>query len=158
MKARVNDRFEYELLRIPDLKVKSLGVNRYLLTQNRRSATLEVLKFDVRTKCCELAMNGFVFEINLVDALDSIVHRIRQQSETTSGDVVQTAPMPGMIKSLNDHGGNPIEAGEPILVLEAMKMENAIQAPVDADEVMFHVKAGDRVIKGQKLFTLSVVP
>ena len=155
MKARVNDRCEYENLHKPDLKVKSLGPNRYLLVQNGRSVTLEVLEFDARAKFCEVAMNGFVFQVNLEDELDSIVHRIRQQSETTSGDVVLTAPIPGMIKSLSDREGQPIQAGEPILVLEAMKMENAIQAPVDADEVRFHVKPGDRVSKGQKLFTLS---
>lgn len=155
MKARVNDRFEYELQQTPNLQVKSLGANRYQLIHNGLHITVEVLELDVRTKFCELAMNGFVFQINLGDDLDDIVQRVRQQSESTSGDVVLTAPIPGMIKSLNCPEERSIQAGESILVLEAMKMENAIQAPVDADQIFYHVKPGDRVSKGQKLFTLS---
>jgi biotin carboxyl carrier protein len=46
-----------------------------------------------------------------------------------SGDGRLKAPIPGMITRVIVHVGDQVEAGQPILVLEAMKMENEIRAP-----------------------------
>ena len=59
-----------------------------------------------------------------------------------SGDVV--APMPGTVLRLNVNSGDTVAAGDVILILEAMKMENEIVAPC-AGKVTLKVTAGETV-------------
>ena len=47
--------------------------------------------------------------------------------------------------------GQPLEKGNPLLVLEAMKMEHTIVAPRTGKVVRFHVAAGDQVSEGAEL-------
>lgn len=62
-----------------------------------------------------------------------------------SGDGEQVlAPMPGNILSLNVKSGDHVSAGDVILILEAMKMENEIVAPIDGT-VTINVNAGQTV-------------
>ena len=62
-----------------------------------------------------------------------------------------TAPMPGVITLLSAKPGETIEAGKPLLVMEAMKMEHAIKAPYDGVVKAYKFKAGDQVKDGDLL-------
>ena len=62
---------------------------------------------------------------------------------------VVTAPMQGTIVKVNTEAGNSINAGEPICVLEAMKMENEVRSPVEGEVVDLRVRPGDTVSSGQ---------
>ena len=62
-----------------------------------------------------------------------------------------TAPMPGVITLLSAKPGDAIEAGKPLLVMEAMKMEHAIKAPYDGVVKAYKFKAGDQVKDGDLL-------
>ena len=59
--------------------------------------------------------------------------------------------MPGLVLSLKVAEGQAVSAGDPLLVLEAMKMENEIKAPFDAVVKSVNVSAGDAVQNGQLL-------
>ncbi|MCI5643540.1 MAG: biotin/lipoyl-binding protein [Peptoniphilus sp.] len=59
-----------------------------------------------------------------------------------SGDVI--SPMPGTVLKINVKDGDTVGAGDVILILEAMKMENEIVAPC-AGKVTLNVKAGETV-------------
>ncbi len=61
-----------------------------------------------------------------------------------------TSPMPGVIRKLAVEDGAAVKAGKPIVVLEAMKMENDIVATADG-VVTFAVKVGDSVETGTVL-------
>lgn len=71
-------------------------------------------------------------------------------SRPSNGDGRIKAPIPGMITRLLVEPGQPVEAGQPVLVLEAMKMENEIRAPRSGTLTNLYVKAG----QGVKLFEL----
>ena len=62
-----------------------------------------------------------------------------------------TAPMPGVITMLSAKPGDEVEAGAPLLVMEAMKMEHAIKAPYDGVVKAFNFKPGDQVKDGDLL-------
>ena len=61
------------------------------------------------------------------------------------------APMPGVVTMLTTSPGDTVKAGEPILVMEAMKMEHAIKAPFDGAVKAHHFAPGDQVKDGDLL-------
>jgi propionyl-CoA carboxylase alpha chain len=52
-------------------------------------------------------------------------------------------PMPGLVKAINVRAGQEIKAGEPLCIVEAMKMENVLRAERDATIAKIHAKEGD---------------
>jgi acetyl/propionyl-CoA carboxylase alpha subunit len=66
-----------------------------------------------------------------------------------------TAPMPGTVIKVEVHEGSTVKAGDPLVVLEAMKMETPLRAPFDATVDAVHVREGDRVAGGAVLVELS---
>jgi biotin carboxyl carrier protein len=65
------------------------------------------------------------------------------------------APMPGRIVKVLVEKGDAVTAGQPLLVMEAMKMENEIKAKAAATIAEVHVAAGSTVEGGAKLVTLA---
>jgi acetyl/propionyl-CoA carboxylase alpha subunit len=65
------------------------------------------------------------------------------------------APMPGTVIKVNVHEGSTVKARDPLVVLEAMKMETPLNAPYDATVRAVHVKEGDRVAGGAALVDLD---
>ncbi|WP_425409357.1 acetyl/propionyl/methylcrotonyl-CoA carboxylase subunit alpha [Hyphococcus sp.] len=62
-----------------------------------------------------------------------------------------TAPMPGVVTMLSAKPGDAVEAGKPLLVMEAMKMEHAIKAPFNGTVKAYKFKPGDQVKDGDLL-------
>ena len=63
--------------------------------------------------------------------------------------------MPGVVVSLLASEGDEVEEGQPLLVLEAMKMQNEIAAPAAGTVRLIHVKEGEAVSAGAKLVDLE---
>ena len=61
------------------------------------------------------------------------------------------APMPGNILDVLVSKGDKVAKGDPLLILEAMKMENVIKAPTDVTIQKINVLVGDNVGKNQTL-------
>jgi acetyl/propionyl-CoA carboxylase alpha subunit len=65
------------------------------------------------------------------------------------------APMPGTVIRVAVRAGQTVAAGDPLLVLEAMKMETPLTSPYDATVKSVHVEEGDRVDRGALLVQLD---
>lgn len=72
---------------------------------------------------------------------------------TGSGDV--TSPLPGTVVTIAVAEGDTVEAGQELLVLEAMKMKNPIRAKQGGTVTAVHVNVGDQVQHGAPLLTLE---
>lgn len=68
-----------------------------------------------------------------------------------AGGVV--APLPGTVKSIAVAAGQRVALGDTLLVIEAMKMDNAIRASRPGVVAAIHVAAGQRVAHGEPLLT-----
>jgi 3-methylcrotonyl-CoA carboxylase alpha subunit len=87
--------------------------------------------------------------IIVVDALDH------------AGDVPEaggrlTAPMPGKVVSFAVAVGDKVKAGQPLAVMEAMKMEHTLAAPADGEVLELLYAPGDQVAEGEELLKLKV--
>lgn len=73
----------------------------------------------------------------------------------SAGSVKVDAPMPGNILDIKVSNGSSVKAGDVLVILEAMKMENDIVAPQDGTVASINVNKGDTVEAGQTIITLN---
>lgn len=66
-----------------------------------------------------------------------------------------TSPLPGVIIAMKVNVGDPVKAGQEIAVLEAMKMENSIEATHDGTVTAIHVAKGDSILEGAPIVTIG---
>ena len=66
-----------------------------------------------------------------------------------------TAPMPGKVTALHVKAGASVKAGQPLIVVEAMKMEHTILAPADGKVAEVCFKVGDQVAEGEVLVVVE---
>ncbi len=77
--------------------------------------------------------------------------RLRHGPGSASGPTRLVAPMPGSVLTIHVREGATVAAGDPIVTLEAMKMEHAVVAPLAGRLTELRVKAADQVTRGQDL-------
>ena len=68
------------------------------------------------------------------------------------------APMPGLVTRIMVAEGDTVESGTPLLVMEAMKMENELRAQGDGRVTRIHIACGSAVEQGAILVSLEAVP
>ena len=74
--------------------------------------------------------------------------------EETKGRTVK-APLPGVILELRIKEGDAVKAGDVLMIMEAMKMENNIVAPGDGTVTSLKVAKGDNVLEGDLLVEIG---
>ena len=82
-------------------------------------------------------------------ALTVVPRFVDPADQVASGSLL--APMPGSVVRVDVGVGQPVEAGQPVLVLEAMKMQHTVKAPTDGVVTQIDVKAGAQVAAGEVL-------
>ena len=66
-----------------------------------------------------------------------------------------TSPLPGVIIAVKVNVGDAVKAGQEVAVLEAMKMENSIEATHDGTVTAINVAKGDSVLEGAPIVTIA---
>ena len=102
-----------------------------------------------------LWVDGFRYE---VEALDERSRTIRELSAATAGPAGPApliAPMPGMIVRVTVQVGDAVSAGQSLVVMEAMKMENELRAVADGVVTAVLVQPGAAVEKGATLLEME---
>lgn len=89
-----------------------------------------------------------------VEVADERTRRIRELAGPTTGAVgpqVVHAPMPGLVLRVDVAVGDVVRAGQGVVIVEAMKMENELRAAAEGRVQHVHVSPGQTVERGQAL-------
>jgi biotin carboxyl carrier protein len=79
----------------------------------------------------------------------------RASGHGATGTAELTAPMPGAVLAVHAKAGATVSAGDPVVTLEAMKMEHVVAAPSAGRVADVRVAPGDQVTRGEPLATIE---
>jgi len=136
-------------LRIGDqawpLTARALGAGRHDLTLGERRLPLTVYVHGERVAVFAPEGSAVLREI------DAIAHA----GESAAGGGSLTAPMPGKVIAFHVQPGAQVKSGQPVAVMEAMKMEHTLHAPRDGVVAELLYAVGDQVAEGGELLRLQ---
>lgn len=92
---------------------------------------------------------------DVVAVTDPLTHLMQQTNPGSAGGGVAEAMMPGRVVEVLVTEGSEVEPGQGVVVLEAMKMKNEIQADGAGTVKKIHVEAGQNVDAGDPLFEIG---
>ena len=133
----------YDLLRLSDAV--------YHLILGERSFQITVHELDRKAKKAELAINGTRMTVQGKDRFDALLEAMGMNMATSSKVKAMRAPMPGLVLEVCVSDGQSVTAGTPLIILEAMKMENVLKSPQDGVVKLSSIVKGQAVEKGDVL-------
>jgi pyruvate carboxylase subunit B len=135
-----------ELATVPGTRVRSL------LADGRSYAL--VARPGEKEDHWELTLAGQRLSAAVVDERTRAIREMTGAGEEEAEKSV-TAPMPGLVVRVEVEPGQRVAAGQGVVIVEAMKMENELKAPADGVVASVAVEAGQTVEKGALLLTLE---
>ena len=109
----------------------------------------------VQGRQVSFSLNGSFFETTVKDDQDLLLEKLGFDEQVDASIGTLAAPMPGKILEIMVKEGQSVDMGDPLLILEAMKMENELKAPADGIIDSLHVKQADSVEKNQILLEIK---
>jgi biotin carboxyl carrier protein len=104
-----------------------------------------------------LGLAGVRHRIEVIDALDAATRFIRASLPDSGGPPPLRAPMPGLVVRVEVREGDVVEAGQGVVIVEAMKMENELRSPSAARVRKVRARVGEAVEKDQLLVEFDLL-
>ncbi len=137
-----------------DVEVLSAGDARFLRVANRRY-DISSLRMDAEGGGYRIRLNGVSLHVALEDEHAALLSSLGLEKATRLHAAILRSPMPGKITRILVSEGELIEAGQGVLILEAMKMENEIKAQAAGIVKAVRVSESDAVEKNAILIEIS---
>lgn len=102
-----------------------------------------------------LWLDGYRFEVEALDERTRAIRELSGASAGPTGPAPVIAPMPGLVVRINASVGDEVQAGQGLVVMEAMKMENELRAKAAGRVKAILVPVGKAVEKGTVLIELE---
>jgi pyruvate carboxylase subunit B len=102
-----------------------------------------------------LWIDGYRFDAEALDERTRAIRDLSRANAAPTGPAPIKAPMPGLIVRINVKPGDAVEAGQGVVVMEAMKMENELRATAAGTVKSIEVAPGAAVEKGALLVALE---
>ncbi len=132
-----------ELTAIPGTAVRRLDVA-------GRSHPLHGANSEIKGEW-DFHLDGERFQATVVDERAHTIRTMTGVSNAPQGPRPVKAPMPGLVVRVQVEPGEEVRAGQGVLIIEAMKMENELRAEGAGRVAKVHVRAGQPVVKGAVL-------
>ncbi|HRH37489.1 MAG TPA: acetyl-CoA carboxylase biotin carboxyl carrier protein subunit [Flavobacteriales bacterium] len=136
----------------PSADLVRTGPSQYSVVINGRSLRVLVLKEDRENNTVRMRIGSRTCTVQLEDDRSRLMHTLGLDKAAKKVSEIK-APMPGLVLNILVKAGDVVKKNDPVLVLEAMKMENVIKAPGDGTVKAVAAEKGKAVEKGQLLIS-----
>ncbi|MBL7016051.1 MAG: biotin/lipoyl-binding protein [Kiritimatiellales bacterium] len=116
------------------------------------TVTVDGKKFAVEVKGDKATVNGKDYSVDVADGAEAASGNVAHESADST---VVKAQMPGKVMKINVTDGDHVNTGDVLLIMEAMKMEVEIKAPVSGTVSSVGVNVGDQAVGGQELASIN---
>ncbi|GAB3520264.1 acyl-CoA carboxylase biotin carboxyl carrier protein subunit [Emticicia fontis] len=127
--------------------LKKISDKDFHILKDNRSYNVEVVEANYAEKIFRLKIGDKIHTVNLKDRTDLLLEKMGMNSTKSAKLNDLKAPMPGLIYEMKVKVGDEVKKGDILLILVAMKMENAIKATGDGKVKSIKVKTGETVEK-----------
>lgn len=136
------------------LDLLPVGDNAFHILKNNKAYKVEIESVDFKNKTFAFKINGNKYVSTIHDKYDRLIDQLGMKVGASQkvGDI--KAPMPGLVLEVSVVVGMQVMKGDKVLILEAMKMENALKAAGDGIVKAIHITKGTAVEKGQLLIEM----
>lgn len=152
-KLSVNNITSFDLSEsdLKNLDAVSMDKTKFHVLKDSKPYKAEIISTDFIAKKYTIKVNNNPYEVAISDALDILIKSMGIEVGKTKVVNAIKAPMPGLILEISVEVGQSVKENDPLLILEAMKMENSFLSPRDGIIKSIAVKKGNAVDKGQLL-------
>jgi biotin carboxyl carrier protein len=152
-KVNVNNTFDFDITsqQISKLDAIAVSSSEFHVLKDNKSYKCEISKSDFNTKTYQVKVNKNTYNINIFSDLDILIKDMGFEVGASKKVNNIKAPMPGLILEINVKVGQEVKEDDVLLILEAMKMENALTSPRDGIIKSISVSKSDTVDKNQLL-------
>lgn len=151
--VKVNENFTFNFSKntATELDAVSLENNKFHILHNGQSLKAEIIATDFLQKKYTVKINNNTYEVAIADDLDQLIKELGFEIGKAKQINAIKAPMPGLILEISVEVGQEVQENDPLLILEAMKMENSIVSPRSGKIKSVLASKGTAVEKGQLL-------
>lgn len=110
---------------------------------------------DLESGKLKVYFEGETFEVETKSDIEKELFGRNEEKETSKEKGIVTAPLPGIVFSIDVKAGSDVKKGDKLMSLMAMKMENEISAPIAGKIKEIKVKKEDTVNKGDILVIID---
>jgi len=151
LKAIFSTGQEHDIITDSSFRIIEEKGDHYIAEYKNTIYNISVESFDPKAKSYELTINDVPVKLSLKNSLDQLIDQLGLKSKKKE-DVSQVlAPMPGLVINISVAVGDQVEKDDPLLILEAMKMENVLKSKGSGTVKKIHVNEQDKVDKAQIL-------
>ena len=147
--------FTFQLTDADNITLNNIDVNNQIILDNNKSKLVSVKGVDHELKRYQIQIDGRIYQVQISDAVDQQILKMNLKSKKSNQLKELRAPMPGLVRQVNDKVGDQVDAGDSLFILQAMKMENILKSPVNGTVSDIFVKPGESVEKNQILLSFS---
>ena len=137
------------------MDVQTLPDGGFSILSNHQSHQLYLETIDKKEKTATFLINNHRYQIKIQEPIDLLLAKMGINLAANKKAEAVKAPMPGLVLKVLVTEGQIIKKGDPVLILEAMKMENVFKAQADATVKVIKVSQGQAVEKGTILIELE---
>jgi biotin carboxyl carrier protein len=147
----INEILTFDASQLDKLDVQRINENEYRLLYKERLYDITILDVNESDKTYTIKINGSQLIIRVESEMDLLIQRLGMNvgNQNLSQDL--KAPMPGLVLEIFVQPGQTVEAGQKLLILEAMKMENIVKAAGHGVIKNICVQKGQKLEKNQLL-------